>query len=113
MKIKLKLKTDELRALFQYAEAIRQFLLKEKKVQKASLRYAEMSIELNCLKQLEKRILVKLTDMDGNKAKTFTISPHEGFIFLKYQLQYEEICNSYSEMVFNLQFPAIWKVLLK
>ena len=109
-KIKLKLKTDELRVLFKYAEAIRQFLLKEKRDKKASLLYAEMNVELECLKELEKRILIKLTESD--KIKSFAIKPHEGFLFLKYQLQYEAIASEYEKVIFNLQFPPIWKFLL-
>lgn len=108
MKLSLKLKYKELEVFFAYAENIRKYLLQEKKETPASLAFAEINTELDSIKQLEKRILLRTATMEsGNKAKSFEIKAHEGYLLLKYQECFH--ADVYTKAVLGLHFTKLWK----
>ena len=116
MKLKLKLKNYPIKALGVYVEFIKDCILTEKsKIEKASIRIAEINAELYIIREIYHKLSTKLYANIENKSRSVTFKPHEALVLVKYQKAYEmSLCKDlYTEHILNYHFPLLWKELLK
>lgn len=115
--MKLKLNNEGMKSIFIYLKFIVGYLLSEKsKMQKASIRIAEINAELVSLTEINRKIVLKqYVRNPQNKARTITLKTHEAFTLVKYQRVYESNphCNKYIEYILNSNCIELWKELMR